>query len=74
MRDASSHYDDRERHSGIWLECDPRSGYVLEVRIHSFSDQEQIVLEGKLAQILRPSAWGWIRRLIGGKNGRRWVQ
>lgn len=52
-----------KENTGIWLKCDP-TGWVKEIHIVADSDQEQIVMEGILARICRPSVWFWVRRLL----------
>ena len=43
--------------SGIWLKVNPKTGYIKAINIVAKSDQEQIIIEGALARISKPSCW-----------------
>ncbi|MDA8138602.1 MAG: hypothetical protein M0036_08100 [Desulfobacteraceae bacterium] len=50
--------------SGAFIAIDD-CGYIREVFIMAGDDRQAIVVQGALARITQPQAWGWLRRLLG---------
>ena len=53
-----------ERTCGAFIDVDPDSGWIRKIYICGCDDQTVEVVRGALARVIRPSCFGWIRRLV----------
>jgi hypothetical protein len=55
--------------AGVFISICPHRGRINDIYITATNDREAAIVQGAFARIIKPSHWGWLKRLIGFAKG-----